>query len=186
MQRKRFLGHTGFEDSRRRTVTVNGERYREELNRINEDLNQLYTPNQKRLLWFQQDGTTLRTAHATMVHLRTLFGNRIWSLQGELEWSPHSPDLAHLDFFFWGAVKAEVYKEKPCSVRQLKQAVESFTQSVTTDTCRRVIENFAVRINACANRNGAHIENVNYKKFVWVSVMLMHMQKQHDVSYQLL
>ena len=83
----------------------------------------------------------------------------------ELEWSPHNPDLAPLDFFFWGAAKAEVYKEKPCSLRQLKQAVESFTQSVTTDTCRHVIENFAVCINACANRNGAHIENINYNKF---------------------
>ena len=51
---------------------MNGERYREVLNRINEDLNQLYTPNQKRLLWFQEDGATPRTAQATMVHLRTL------------------------------------------------------------------------------------------------------------------
>ena len=100
-----------------------------------------------------------------MAHLRTLFGNRYWSLQAELKWSPHRPDLAPLDFFFWGAAKAEVYKEKPCSLTQLKQAVESFTQSITTDTCCRVIENFAVHINACANRNEAHIENVNYKKF---------------------
>ena len=92
-------------------------------------------------------------AHAIMAHLHTLFGNRIRSLQAELEWSLHSPDLALLDFFFWGAAEAEVYKEKPRSLRQLKQAVEAFTQSVTTDTCRRVIENFAVRINACANRN---------------------------------
>ena len=86
-----------------------------------------------------------------MAYLRTLLGNRIWSLQAELEWSPHSPDFAPFDFFFGGAAKAEVYKENRCSLRQLKQAVESFTQSVTTDTCRRVIENFAFRINACAN-----------------------------------
>ena len=86
-----------------------------------------------------------------MTHLRALFGNRIWSLQAELEWSPHSPDLATFDFFFWGGAKAEVYKKKPCSMRQLKQAVESFTQSVTTDTCYRVIENFAVCFNVCAN-----------------------------------
>ena len=52
--KKGMLGPYWFEDSRGRTVTVNGERYREVLNRINEDLNQLYTPNQKRLLWFQQ------------------------------------------------------------------------------------------------------------------------------------
>ena len=71
--------------------------------------------------------------------------------------------ILHL-FFFWGAAKAEMFKEKPFSFRQLKQAVESFTQSLTTDTCG-VNENFAVRINACANRNGAHIENTNYKTF---------------------
>ena len=100
----------------------------------------MYTPNQKRFLWFQQNSATPYTAHATVVHLRTLFGNRIWSLQVELKWSPHSPDLAPVDFF-WGAAKAEVYKEKPRFLRQLKQAVEAFTQSVTTDTCCYVIEN---------------------------------------------
>ena len=60
--------------------------------------------------------------------------------------------------------KEEKYKGK-LTLRQQKQTVEAFTQSVITDTCRREIENFDVRINACANRNGAHIENVNYKKF---------------------
>ena len=159
-----MFGTYWFEDSRRRTVTVNGD-YREILNRINEELNQLYSPNQKRLLWFQQDDATPHTALATMAYLRTVFGNRIWSLQAELEWSPRSPDFALLDFFLWGAAKAEVYKEKPCSFRQLKQAVESFTQSDAIDTCSRVIEIFAVCINTCANRNGALIENVNYKKF---------------------
>ena len=118
--KKRMLGPYWFEDSRGKTVIVNGERYREVLNRINKDLNQLYTPKQKRFLWFQQDGATPHTAHITLAHLRTLFQNRIWSLQAELEWSPHSPYLAPLDFFFWGVAKAEVYKKKPRSLRQLK------------------------------------------------------------------
>ena len=74
---KEMLGPYLFKDSRGKTVTVNGERYGEILNRINEDLNQLCTPNQKRLQWFQQDGATPHTAHATMAYLRTLFGNRV-------------------------------------------------------------------------------------------------------------
>ena len=97
--KKGMLEPYWFEDSRGRIITVNPERYREELNQINEDLNQLYTPNQKRFLWFQQDGATPYTVHATTAHLRTLFGNRIWSFQAELEWSTHSPNLAPLDFF---------------------------------------------------------------------------------------
>ena len=141
--KKEMLGPYWFEDSGGRTVTVNEERYREVLNQIKEDLNQLCSPNQKRLLWFQQDNATPHTAHATMAHLCTLFGNRIWSLQAELEWSVLSLDLAPLDFLFWSAAIAEIHKEKPCSLRQLKQAVESFTQSITTDTCGHVIENFA-------------------------------------------
>ena len=111
--KKGMLWPYWFEDSRGRTVTVNGEHYREVLNRINEDLNQLYTPDQKRLLWFRQDGATPHTAHVTLAHLCILFEYRIWSLQAELEWSPHSSDLAPLDFFFWGAAKAKVYKKKP-------------------------------------------------------------------------
>ena len=46
--KKGMLGPYWFEDSKGRTFTVNGERHRKVLNRINEDLNQLYTPNQKR------------------------------------------------------------------------------------------------------------------------------------------
>ena len=74
--KKGMLGPYWFEDSRGRTVTVNEERYRGVLSRINEDLNQLYLPNQKKLLWLQQDRATSHTAQATMAHLRTLFGNR--------------------------------------------------------------------------------------------------------------
>ena len=85
--------------------------------------------------------------------------------------------LRLLTSFFWGTLKAEVYKKKPRFLRELKKAVEAFTQSVTIHTRRRIIENFAVRINACANRNWAHIENVNCKKFGQVIGMLMHMPK---------
>ena len=81
--KKGMLGSYWFEDSREKTVTVNGEHYRKVLNQINEDLNQLYTPNQKRFLWFQQDGATFHTAHVTMVHcLETEFGAYRKSLNG--------------------------------------------------------------------------------------------------------
>ena len=61
----------------RKNCHVNGERYSEVLNRINKDLDQLYTPNQKIVLWFQQDGATAHTTQSTMAHLHTLLGNRV-------------------------------------------------------------------------------------------------------------
>ena len=101
-----------LEDSRAKIVTVNGARYREAVNRNNENL------NHKIILLFQQDASTPRIAHASAAHLRILFGNGIGILQAKVKWSPHSPDLPPL--LFWGdAAKAEVYKEKPRSLRQL-------------------------------------------------------------------
>ena len=52
-----------------------------------------------------------------MAHLLTLFGNKIRSLQAELEWSPHSPNLASLDFLLWSDAKGEVHKENPRPLR---------------------------------------------------------------------
>ena len=75
---KGMLGRYWFQDSR--GIRVNEERYGEGLNPISQsrkDLNQLFTLNQKRYLWFQQDDATPDTAHGTMTHLHTLIGNRI-------------------------------------------------------------------------------------------------------------
>ena len=69
---KGCFGHTGLRIAKEEQsiecyrVVLNGECYREVLNRINEDLNQLYTQN--RLLWLQHDSVTPHTAHATMAH----------------------------------------------------------------------------------------------------------------------
>ena len=76
---------------------------------------------------------------------------------------PHSPDLNPLDFFFWGAAKNEVYKISSEDLADLKKAVTSFARSVTVLECKKVIDNFAVRINACKNRKGRHIEHVDYR-----------------------
>ena len=66
-------------------LSVNRERCREKLNRINKDLNQLYTPNQKRFLRFQQHGATLHTAQSTMAHVHTLLGNKSVGLAGRAQ-----------------------------------------------------------------------------------------------------
>ena len=93
--------------------------------------------------------------------LETEFGACRQSLNGL-----HIVLILHLLTSSFGVLlKQKCTKRSLTLLQQLKQAVEAFTQSVTTDTCRCVIKSFAVHINACANRYGAHIENVNYKKF---------------------
>ena len=80
--------------------------------------------------------------------LRTLFRNGIWSLQPEIKWSRSILDLAPYDSFLRVTANGKVYKEKFCTIKQLKQAVETFTQSFSAYTCCHVIKNFPVCINA--------------------------------------
>ena len=63
--------------------------------------------------------------------------NVLISLNTDHEWSPHSPDLNPLDFWFWGDAKNQksrefgdakniVYANKPVTLAQLKENVEAF------------------------------------------------------------
>ena len=59
-----------------------------------------------------------------------------------------------------------MYANKPCTLVQLKQNMETYTAEVTNDTWKKVNKNFCLCVKAYFNRNGGHIENVDYKQFV--------------------
>ncbi|GFV89847.1 putative transposable element [Trichonephila clavipes] len=50
-------------------------------------------------LWFQQDGATCHTASATIDLLKDMFGDRLISRFGPVNWPPRSCDLTPLDYF---------------------------------------------------------------------------------------
>ncbi|GFT77725.1 uncharacterized protein TNCV_4245821 [Trichonephila clavipes] len=62
-------------------------------------------------LWFQQDGATCHTARATIDLLKDMFGDRLISRFGPVNWPRRSCDLTPLDYFLWGYVKSLVYAE---------------------------------------------------------------------------
>jgi hypothetical protein len=61
------------------------------------------------IVWFQQDGTTARTARASMEVVREIFLEHVILLRGEIPWPARSPDLSASDYFLWGYLKAKVY-----------------------------------------------------------------------------
>ena len=160
-----LLGPYWFEENGR-TVTINSERYIATLDQLHSDLTQKLTQRQFRLAWFMQDGARPHTAHASLDHLRGLFRSHLISLNTDHEWAPHSPDLNPLDFWFWGAAKGKVYANRPQTLADLKQNVVAYAAEVTAETWKKVGQNFCVRVKACFNRNGAHIEHVDYRKLV--------------------
>ncbi|GFX89723.1 putative DD41D transposase [Trichonephila clavipes] len=85
-----IIGPYFFKNDEDHNVTVNGDRYRAMItNYFIPELN-----NHDVLeLWFQQDGATCHTAHATIDLLKDTFGDRLISRFGPVNWPPRSCDL---------------------------------------------------------------------------------------------
>ena len=164
MNSKTIIGPYWFEDADGRTVTVNQENYRTVIRKF-------YASVRRRRgividrQWFMQDGATPHTANATLELLRQKFGDRVISRRTDIPWAAHSPDLNPLDFFLWGYAKDNVYADNPQTLQDLKTAITRFIRAIPADMCKRVIGNFAVRLNECLNRRGAHIEKRDIGNF---------------------
>ena len=153
-----IIGPYWFEDNAENAVTVNQENYRHVIKKFTACLRGRRFDLKK--LWFQQDGTTPHTAVETRKLLSEKSEDRLISLKAFHIWAPHSPDLSPLDFFLWGYAKDNVYKNKPTSISELKQEITTFMRAISADTCKAVIQNFAVRVRECLLRHGDHIEHV--------------------------
>ncbi|GFW12703.1 uncharacterized protein TNCV_3884131 [Trichonephila clavipes] len=85
-----------FKSDEGHNVTVNGDRYRAMItNFFIPELNN----HDVQELWFQQDGSTCHTAHATIDLLKDTFGDRLISHFGPVNWHPRSCDLTQQDYF---------------------------------------------------------------------------------------
>ncbi|GFX97182.1 putative DD41D transposase [Trichonephila clavipes] len=88
-------------------------------------------------LWFQQDGATCHTGHATIDLLKDTFGDRLISRFGPVNWPPRSCDLTPLDYFLWGYVKSLVYADKPKTLDHLEDSI----RRVIVDIRPQMLEN---------------------------------------------
>lgn len=116
--------------------------------------------------WFQQDGATPHIASENMALIRKTFGGRVISRNfpsayGEgLAWPPYSPDLTPMDFFVWGTTKDKVYRNRPDTLSELRERIQSAFSSLSSETCRLVMENFEKRVRSLIVREGAHVEDI--------------------------
>ena len=92
-----------FEDQNGHATTVNSNRYVTMLETfvVQHLMRFLHSINRA---WFQQVGSTSHTARILMAAVRQLFGERVISKNGDIQWPPRSPDLSACDFFFFCGV----------------------------------------------------------------------------------
>jgi len=111
-------------------------------------------------IWFQQDGTTCHTAHATMNILCERFEGMVISHSGDVNWKTRTCVLTPLDIFLWGYHKSQVYANKPPIIDALKVNITNTIQQIQADLCDKVIENWTFRIRAIKKCRVGHLNNV--------------------------
>ena len=62
--------------------------------------------------WDMQNGATSHTTAEVMVWLNKIFWGRIISCKAEVKWTPYSPDLNPLVYFFWSYAMVHVCRRK--------------------------------------------------------------------------
>lgn len=153
------IGPYFFVDDNDRHVTVNGQRYRAMIT-------DYFWPELEDMdlddMWFQQDGATSHTAHATIDLLKSKYGERVISRHGPVDWPPRSCDLTPLDYFLWGYVKSLVYANTPTTLEELRANIEREIAAVSAEMCGRVVENWVQRIDRCKRARGGHMNEVEF------------------------
>lgn len=83
----------------------------------------------------------------------------------EIQWPPRSPDLTPLDFYFWGYIKNEVYKEPLQNIEELKNKITHVCHNISKDVLKKVTSNeVKKRLEFCMTSNGQHFEHlIKYK-----------------------
>lgn len=149
ISRRRIIGPIFFHD------TINAERYRTLL--LEPFIRQL-DDNERQFGYFQQDGATAHTAHATIEFLQRYFNNN--RLISRNRWPPRSPDLTPLDFFLFGYLKNTVFKTPLHTLPELQDAITNAVNSVTEEMIRNVFNSLKTRINVCLQNEGSHFEHM--------------------------
>lgn len=109
---------------------------------------------------FQQDGAPPHYNVNVRTFLDQQFPGQWIGRRGAIEWPPRSPDLAPLDFFFWGFLKSKVYVTKPQNLDDLRIRIENACQLITPEMLRNVQAAFESRLYFCQEVNGGHFEQL--------------------------
>jgi len=100
------------------------------------------------------------SSNESLAWLQQRFPDRLISRKCDPQWSPHSPDLNPPDFYMWGYLKDRVCGNNPQTIPDLKAAITATIRGIPREECGRAIENFALRIQMCLWRRGAHLEHI--------------------------
>jgi len=105
-------------------------------------------PGFNEAIW-QQDGAPGHYATIVRNWLDFNFPKKWIGRRGPIEWPPRSPDLTPLDFFLWGYLKSEVYKDRPRTLDDLKTNIINTCNGVTKQMLSNTRKEWESRLKHC-------------------------------------
>lgn len=111
------------------------------------------------VVW-QQDGAPAHNANFVRQYLDQRYA--VWiGNGGPILWPARSPDLTPLDFFLWGTIKNNIYKEEIQDVNILREKIVQEVAILNNNPycLQQVRAHFLKRCRLCIEKSGAHIEN---------------------------
>ena len=108
--------------------------------------------------FFQQDGAPIQRANKEVKFLKSNYHHHwIGQKSGEKEWSPRSPDLSPLDFFFWSYVQSRLLEysleTKTDLLNTLKLEIPRVPKIMIVKSC----SSLSNRCKECIFQNGGQI-----------------------------
>ncbi|GFU02544.1 uncharacterized protein TNCV_3754801 [Trichonephila clavipes] len=74
-------------------------------------------------------------------------------------WPPRSPDLSPCDYWLWGYLKSQVYRDRPTSLGMLKDNIRLQCLTITPDMFYSTVHNITPRLQLLLRNDGEHIEH---------------------------
>ncbi|GFY32436.1 uncharacterized protein TNCV_3559441 [Trichonephila clavipes] len=92
--------------------------------------------------------------------LRRSFGDdHVLSHHFHHAWPPRSPDLSPCDYWLWGYLKSQVYRDRPKSLGMLKDNIRLQCLTITPDMLYSAVHNIIPRLQQLLRNDGEHIEH---------------------------
>lgn len=156
------IGPYFFEEVTRRgfeTCSVTGRRYQDMLTTF--VIPELQQHGRLQDTIFMQDGAPPHILRGVQQVLRATFTDaRVISRCFPTAWPPRSPDLTPCDFWLWGFLKDQVYREHPATMAHLKDAIIRHVRGISVDLLRSAVEHTAIRMERVVENHGTHIEHL--------------------------
>ncbi|PSN36466.1 hypothetical protein C0J52_28114, partial [Blattella germanica] len=75
-------------------------------------------------------------------------------------WPSHRPDINPCDYFIWGFLKEQVFRQNPGDLLELGACIVQVCNTMYEDLCLRVVRNMSVCLYELLRQNGGYIELV--------------------------